>query len=115
MAATAKRDRNQRLWDDARALCDAVAEEYRVATDARNEELELLADIKARVEARYFIKFILYNFKDSENYLKMLLEEEAKMNSNKKIGKTNMIMKDLLSKHDFIIRFNLITYYDIYS
>jgi hypothetical protein len=53
MAATAKRDRNQRLWDDATALCDAVTEEYRVATDARNEELELLADIKARVEARF--------------------------------------------------------------
>jgi hypothetical protein len=41
------------LWDDAVALCEAVAEEYRVATDARKEELELLADIRARVEVRF--------------------------------------------------------------
>jgi hypothetical protein len=34
-------------------LCEAVAEEYKVATEARTEELELLAVIKERVEARF--------------------------------------------------------------
>lgn len=53
MSGTSKRDRNQNLWNDAKALCDAVAEEYRVATDARKEEMELLADIRARVEVRF--------------------------------------------------------------
>jgi len=52
-SASAKRDRNQNLWDDAVALCDAVTEEYHAATESRREELELLADIRARVEARF--------------------------------------------------------------
>jgi hypothetical protein len=41
------------LLDDANNLCGAVAEEYRVASEARAEELELLATISERVEARF--------------------------------------------------------------
>jgi predicted nucleic acid-binding Zn-ribbon protein len=53
MSASAKRDRNQRLLDDARALCQAVTDEYTAATSARREELDLLAVIRERVEARF--------------------------------------------------------------
>jgi hypothetical protein len=52
-SATGKRDRNQRLLDDATALCQSVADEYASATASRKEELELLAAIRARVEARF--------------------------------------------------------------
>lgn len=36
--ASAKRDRNQRIWDDAKALCEAVEDEYHTSTEARQEE-----------------------------------------------------------------------------
>jgi len=52
-SATAKKDRNQRLLDDATALCTAVDAEYKNATEARKEELELLGAIRERVEARF--------------------------------------------------------------
>lgn len=52
-SATAKRDRNQRLLDDATALCAAIEEEYTNASAARKEELELLAAIRERVESRF--------------------------------------------------------------
>jgi len=52
-SASAKRDRNQRLWDDAAALCNSVEEEYKSASSARKQELELLAAIRERVEARF--------------------------------------------------------------
>jgi len=51
--ATAKRDRNQKLWDDAKAMCEAFIKEYQAATKARKEELKLLALIRERVEARF--------------------------------------------------------------
>ena len=53
LSATNKRDRNQRLLDDATALCEAVAQEYNSATESRREELDLLKAIKERVEARF--------------------------------------------------------------
>lgn len=52
-AASIKRDRNQRIWDDARNLCEAVADEYHTSSEARSEELELLEVITERVEARF--------------------------------------------------------------
>jgi len=52
-SATQKRDRNQRLLDDASALCNSVAEEYTAATASRKQELELLSAIRERVEARF--------------------------------------------------------------
>jgi len=52
-SATAKRDRNQKLWDDAKAMCEAFNKEYESATKARKEELKLLAAIRERVEARF--------------------------------------------------------------
>jgi len=51
--ATEKRDRNANLLADAHALCDSVAAEYQSATASRKEELELLAAIRERVEARF--------------------------------------------------------------
>jgi len=51
--ATAKRDRNQRLLDDAHNLCNATENEYQSATAARKQELELLGAIRQRVEARF--------------------------------------------------------------
>jgi 16S rRNA G1207 methylase RsmC len=52
-AAKSKRDRNQKLWDDAVAMCDAFVKEYEAASAARKEELALLALIRERVEARF--------------------------------------------------------------
>jgi len=52
-AATAKRNRNQNLLDDASSLCAAVEEEYHSSTEARSEELDLLRAIRERVEARF--------------------------------------------------------------
>jgi hypothetical protein len=52
-SATAKRDRNQRLLDDAEALCGSVDQEYTASTQARKNELELLGAIRERVEARF--------------------------------------------------------------
>eukprot|EP01006_Ploeotia_vitrea_P033063 TRINITY_DN65217_c0_g1_i1.p1 TRINITY_DN65217_c0_g1~~TRINITY_DN65217_c0_g1_i1.p1 ORF type:complete len:173 (+),score=31.59 TRINITY_DN65217_c0_g1_i1:597-1115(+) len=52
-SATSKRDRNTQLLEDAQALCTAVEEEYQTATEARREELDLLAAIRERVEARF--------------------------------------------------------------
>lgn len=53
LSATSKRDRNQKLLDDASSLCQAVTEEYESATEARREELDLLRAIRERVEARF--------------------------------------------------------------
>jgi len=39
--------------DDANGLCAAIAAEYVSASAQRAEELELLTEIKARVEARF--------------------------------------------------------------
>lgn len=52
-SATQKRDRNQRLLEDAQALCQSVADEYASASASRKEELELLAAIRERVQARF--------------------------------------------------------------
>lgn len=52
-SATSKRDRNTQLLEDAQALCGSVEEEYQTATEARREELDLLAAIRERVEARF--------------------------------------------------------------
>jgi hypothetical protein len=41
------------LWDDAVALCNSIEEEYHTATEPRKEELDLLAAIRERVEARF--------------------------------------------------------------
>jgi hypothetical protein len=51
--AAAKRDRNQKLWDDATALCTACEDEYKSASKSRRQELKLLAAIQERVEARF--------------------------------------------------------------
>jgi len=53
LSATNKRDRNQRLLDDATALCDAVTHEYNSASESRREELDLLKAIRERVDARF--------------------------------------------------------------
>jgi PBP1b-binding outer membrane lipoprotein LpoB len=52
-SASTKRDRNQRLLEDAQALGQSVADEYASATASRKEELELLSAIRERVEARF--------------------------------------------------------------
>lgn len=52
-SATAKRDRNQKLWDDAAALCTASDEEYENAKLQRREERDVIDALRAKVEARF--------------------------------------------------------------
>jgi len=52
-AATAKRDRNQRLWDEAAAYCATGEDQYQTSTKARREELDLLDTLRARVTDRW--------------------------------------------------------------
>jgi len=51
--ATAKRDRNQRLWDDATAMCTSFTNEYESASKGRKEELQLLEVIRTKVEEKF--------------------------------------------------------------
>lgn len=51
--ATAKRNRNAKLLEDAKAVCAAFQKEYDQATAARTEEKSLLAAIRAKVEERF--------------------------------------------------------------
>jgi hypothetical protein len=52
-SATAKRDRNQRLWDDAVDLCQLQEEEYEHSTAGRRQERDLIDNIRSKVHARY--------------------------------------------------------------
>jgi len=52
-SATAKRDRNQRLWDEAAAYCATGEDQYQTSTRARRDELDLLDTLRAKVTARW--------------------------------------------------------------
>jgi hypothetical protein len=52
-SATAKKDRNQRLWDDAVDLCTLQEDEYANSTTGRRQERDLIDTIRAKVHARY--------------------------------------------------------------
>jgi hypothetical protein len=52
-SATAKKDRNQRLWDDAVELCTLQEEEYTHSTAGRRQERDLVDAIRSKVNARY--------------------------------------------------------------
>jgi hypothetical protein len=52
-ASTAKRDRNQNLWDDAVELCQVQEEEYTNGTAGRRQERDLIDALRAKVTARY--------------------------------------------------------------
>jgi flagellar biosynthesis chaperone FliJ len=51
--STAKRDRNQRLWDDATELCQIQEDEYAHGTDGRRQERDLIDALRAKVQARF--------------------------------------------------------------
>lgn len=71
--------------EDSNNLCDAVRNEYNSSTEMRTEELELLTEIKARVEQRYyFINIIII---DSVKSVITLPKEENKIHSKLKDGK----------------------------
>lgn len=53
MSAKNKFARNDSLRSKAKSMCDAMALQYKKATDARYDELELLAAIKIKVMERY--------------------------------------------------------------
>jgi peptidoglycan hydrolase CwlO-like protein len=52
-SATAKRDRNQRLWDEAAAYCATGEDQYQTSTKARRDELDLLDTLRGKVTARW--------------------------------------------------------------
>lgn len=52
-AATAKRNRNQNLWDDAEDLCELQDAEYENGTNGRRQERDLIDAIRSKVETRY--------------------------------------------------------------
>jgi len=52
-AATAKRDRNQRLWDDSEELCEAQAEFYEQAKIQRREERDIIDAVRQKVQLRW--------------------------------------------------------------
>lgn len=52
-AATAKRDRNQRLWDEAAAYCATGEDQYLTSTQSRRDELDLLDNLRAKVTSRW--------------------------------------------------------------
>ncbi|CAD8080378.1 unnamed protein product [Paramecium primaurelia] len=51
--ASGKLQRNQQLWDQAQALCSTFANEYNYATQARRNEIQLVAQLEEMVEARF--------------------------------------------------------------
>jgi chromosome segregation ATPase len=51
-SATAKLERNNKLAEDASAMCQVFVEEYHSAAAGRKEELDLIYVIKQKVEAR---------------------------------------------------------------
>lgn len=52
-AATAKRNRNQNLWDDAEELCAVQDAEYAQGTEGRRQERDLIDALRAKVTLRY--------------------------------------------------------------
>jgi regulator of replication initiation timing len=52
-SATAKKDRNQNLWDDATELCDNADDEYNSAKALRQEELEVIDQLRHKVNLRW--------------------------------------------------------------
>jgi hypothetical protein len=52
-SSTAKRDRNQRLWDDATSLCQIQEDEYTHATEGRRQERDLVDALRQKVSARF--------------------------------------------------------------
>ncbi|CAD8186860.1 unnamed protein product [Paramecium pentaurelia] len=51
--ASGKLQRNQQLWDQAQALCATFDNEYNFATQARRNELQLVASLEELVESRF--------------------------------------------------------------
>jgi len=51
--ATAKRDRNQRLWDDSHALCSSQEEFYEEAKTQRREERDIIDAVRTKVNDRW--------------------------------------------------------------
>jgi hypothetical protein len=52
-SATAKRDRNQRLWDDSTELCESQSEFYEQAKAQRREERDIIDAVRQKVELRW--------------------------------------------------------------
>lgn len=52
-SASAKLERNQKLANDAAVMCSTFEEEYHSASEGRKEELDLLAVIKQKVDAKF--------------------------------------------------------------
>jgi chromosome segregation ATPase len=52
-SATAKRDRNQRLWDDSQELCGSQGEFYEQAKNQRREERDIIDAVRQKVELRW--------------------------------------------------------------
>jgi hypothetical protein len=51
--ATAKRDRNQRLWDDSNELCGSQAEFYEQSKNQRREERDIIDAVRQKVNIRW--------------------------------------------------------------
>jgi len=51
--ATAKRDRNQRLWDDSAELCGSQATFYENAKTQRREERDIVDAVRQKVQIRW--------------------------------------------------------------
>ena len=46
-------ERNQKLWDDAIKMCDAMDKQYDSAKEGRMNEMNLIGAISAKVEEHY--------------------------------------------------------------
>lgn len=51
--ASSKRDRNAQLLDDATSLCESQFNSYEIATQARTDELRVIAQLRSIVQTRY--------------------------------------------------------------
>ncbi|CAD8080856.1 unnamed protein product [Paramecium primaurelia] len=51
--ASGKLQRNQQLWDQAQTLCSTFANEYNYATQARRNEIQLVAQLEEMVAERF--------------------------------------------------------------
>jgi hypothetical protein len=87
--AAGKRDRNTQLLNDATALCDTYYRQYSTASEARNDELRAIAQLKSLVQQRFaqFTGGVAHradsdDFEDYANHSEYVGDEYTKQGGN---------------------------------